>query len=94
VRREYFVYILASPSRTLYIGVTNNLERRMYEHKHKFFPGFTAKYGINRLMHIETFAHINDATAREKELKAWRRAKNIALIEAKKPRWFDLSADW
>jgi putative endonuclease len=94
VRREYFVYVAASPSRTIYIGVTNDLERRMQEHKQKLVPGFTSKYGVNRLVHAETFAHIGDAIAREKELKAWRWEKKLALIGAGNPRWFDLSADW
>lgn len=92
--REYYVYILASPSRTLYIGVTNDLERRMHEHKRKRYPGFTARYGVDRLVHAETFAHIHDAIGREKELKAWRRAKKVALVEENNPRWVDLSRDW
>lgn len=92
--REYFVYIAASPSRTIYIGVTNNLERRMYEHKHRIFKGVTAKYGVDRLVHTEGFAHIDDAFAREKELKGWRRDRKIALIEAENPKWRDLSHDW
>ncbi|HEV2127437.1 MAG TPA: GIY-YIG nuclease family protein [Thermomicrobiales bacterium] len=92
--REYFVYIAASPSRTIYIGVTNNLERRMYEHKRKLFKGFTAKYGVDRLVHMEEFANIDDAIAREKELKGWRRARKVALIEEENPRWYDLSHSW
>ena len=75
--REYFVYIVASPSRTIYTGVTNSLERRMYEHKHKLFKGFTAKYGIDRLVYAETYADINDAIAREKEIKGWLREKKV-----------------
>jgi putative endonuclease len=92
--RDYFVYILASPSRTLYVGVTNNLERRVYEHKYKLVPGFTARYGITRLVHMETFAHIDDAIAREKEIKGWRREKKVRLIEQANAKWWDLSHGW
>ena len=92
--RQYFVYIVASSSRTIYIGVTNNLERRLYEHKHKLFKGFTAKYGVDRLVFMEDFSSVYDAIAREKELKGWRRARKIALIEAENPKWHDLSHDW
>ena len=60
--RQYFVYIVASPSRTIYTGVTNNLERRMWEHKTKAIPGFTARYGCDRLVHMEDYAHIDDGT--------------------------------
>ena len=92
--REYYVYILASPSRRLYVGVTNDLERRMYEHKAKLHPGFTRQYNITMLVHCESFGDIRDAIAREKEVKDWRREKKIALIEADNPQWRDLSHDW
>lgn len=92
--RDYFVYIVASPSWTIYIGVTNNLERRMYEHKQKLFPGFTKKYGADRLVFMEDFSSIHDAIAREKELKGWRRARKVELIEAENPKWRDLAHDW
>jgi len=85
---------VASKSRTLYTGVTNNLERRVYEHKHKLMPGFTAKYNITRLVHYEVTNDIRDAIAREKQIKGWLRAKKIALIEAENPNWRDLSEDW
>jgi putative endonuclease len=91
---QYYVYIMASKSRTLYTGVTNNLERRVYEHKHKLMPGFTAKYNITRLVHYEVTNDIRDAIAREKQIKGWLRAKKIALIEAENPNWRDLSEDW
>ncbi len=91
---QYCVYIMASKSRTLYTGVTNNLERRVYEHKHKLMPGFTAKYNITRLVHYEVTNDIRDAIAREKQIKGWLRAKKIALIEAENPNWRDLSEDW
>ena len=89
--KQYYVYIMCSNSGTLYIGVTNNIERRVYEHKQKLIPGFTAKYDVNRLVHVETFASIHDAIQREKELKKWRRSKKIALIEETNPKWEDLS---
>ncbi len=92
--REVFVYIAASPSRTLYVGVTSDLERRMYEHKRKLIPGFTSRYGVSRLVHSETFANVDDAIAREKEIKGWRREKKVRLIEMTNPRWRDLSQDW
>lgn len=92
--RDFFVYIPASPSRTLYVGVTGDLERRVYEHKLKLVPGFTAKYGVTRLIHMETYAKIDDAIAREKEIKGWRREKKLALIETQNPNWWDLSHGW
>lgn len=92
--RDFFVYIAASPARTLYVGFTNDLERRMYQHKHKLVAGFTEKYGATRLVHMEGFANVDDAIAREKELKGWRREKKIALIERQNPKWWDLSRGW
>lgn len=94
MNRDYFVYILASKGRTLYVGMTSNLERRVYEHKHKMMPGFTSKYNVDRLVHIEVFSDVNDAIRREKEIKAWARAKKIALIEVDNPTWRDLSVEW
>jgi putative endonuclease len=89
--REFFV---ASASRTLYIGVTNNLERRIWEHRIKVLGGFTAKYNIHRLVYVEVHPRIDDAIAREKQLKNWNRARKIALIERENPEWQDLSRDW
>jgi putative endonuclease len=91
---RYYVYILTNRSHTLYIGVTNDLERRVYQHKTKKFKGFTAKYNIDRLAYYETFRHIDDAIEREKELKGWRRIRKIELIESRNKYWNDLSADW
>jgi putative endonuclease len=91
---EYFVYILASHSRVLYIGVTNNLERRVYEHKTKRNPGFTSKYNVNYLVYYESYAYIEDAIFREKTLKGWLRKRKISLIEESNPQWSDLAADW
>lgn len=92
--RDFFVYIMASVRRTLYIGMSSNLERRVYEHKHDLTPGFTSSYRIGRLVHIEVFSDVRDAIAREKEIKRWSRAKQIALIERENPEWRDLSVGW
>jgi len=91
---SYFVYIMASLSRTLDIGVTNDLVRRVHEHKVKEVRGFTATYKINRLVWFEEFATPSDAIAREKQLKNWTREKKIQLIESVNPSWDDLSAGW
>ncbi len=87
----YSVYILASRSRTLYTGVTGNLDQRMLEHRQGLVPGFTTRYRIFRLVHLEHFGNINDAIARETEIKAWRREKKIRLIERDNPAWADLA---
>ncbi len=87
----YCVYILASRSRNLYVGVTNNLERRMIEHCQGLVPGFTTRYKIFRLVHFEEFGDIRDAIAREKEIKGWRREKKISLIKRRNPTWADLA---
>jgi len=92
--KTYFVYIMASKSRTLYTGVTNNLVRRVYEHKQKLIPGFTKKYNLTRLVYYETMPEVRAAITREKQIKGWRRAKKIALIESLNPHWQDLSANW
>ncbi len=92
--KQYYVYIMASVSRTLYTGVTNSLERRLYEHKEKTAPGFTSTYNINRLVYYEDFGDIRDAITREKQIKGWLRAKKIALIESVNPKWRDLSEEW
>ena len=90
-----YVYIMANASRTMYVGVTTNLERRVWEHKTRYLPeSFTAKYDITRLVHIEEYANLDDAIAREKALKGKSRAKKISLIEAENPRWNDLAWDW
>jgi putative endonuclease len=95
-RREYdfYVYVMASKWRTLYIGVTNDLERRAWQHKTKATPGFTATYGINQLVYFEHYEDIYEAIAREKQLKGWTRKKKVALIESMNPEWKDLAADW
>ncbi len=92
--KSYYVYIMTNKSGTLYTGVTNNLERRVYEHKHKLVPGFTSKYNITKLVYFEEGNDVNAALAREKQIKGWLRAKKIALIESVNPEWKDLSLDW
>ena len=91
--KTYYVYILTNNTRTLYIGVTNDLPRRISEHKQKLIPGFTKRYNIDTLVYYETFNHPNDAIAREKQLKRWRREKKIALIEKENPHCQNLLAD-
>jgi putative endonuclease len=89
--RTYYVYMLASRiGGTLYIGVTNNLARRVYQHKSKAVPGFTEKYGVARFVYYEVFDSIEAAITREKQLKKWNRAWKIRLIEEKNPNWDDL----
>jgi putative endonuclease len=94
-RREYefFVYILSSRSRTLYIGVTENLRTRVLQHRDKKQGSFTARYNIDRLVYFERYQYIDNAIAREKELKDWNRARKIALIESINPTWEDLAAE-
>jgi putative endonuclease len=93
VKGIYFVYLLASRSRVLYVGVTNDLERRVFEHKHKLVRGFTAKYDVDRLLYFESTSNVLAAIAREKEIKGWRRSRKVALIESVNPSWQDLSSD-
>lgn len=91
---NYFVYIMSSLSRRLYVGVTNNLERRAFEHKKKLIPGFTAQYNMTRLVCYETYTQVRDAIGREKQIKGWLRAKKVQLIESINPTWQDLSEQW
>jgi putative endonuclease len=90
---NYYVYILASLSRTLYVGVTNDLRRRVYEHRHKLMGGFTARYNVDRLVHFEHTADVNAAIAREKEIKKWSRKKKAALVESANAAWADLAEE-
>ena len=91
--RQYYIYIMASRSRTLYVGVTNDLERRVYEHRAGHCT-FTSKYRIHRLVYFEVTENSMAAIAREKQIKAWRREKRITLISDSNPAWDDLAADW
>ena len=89
----YYIYILSSITRVLYIGITNNLERRLNEHRYSTNEtSFAAKYRCNRLVHFEEYSRAADAIAREKELKGWRRSKKVALIETFNPEWKDLAS--
>ena len=92
---SYFVYIVASRSRNLYTGVTNDLERRLLEHKRGLVPGFTKRYRISRLVYYETFGDIfgdiKSAITRKKEVKHWNRQKRLALIASQNPTWKDLA---
>jgi putative endonuclease len=92
--RCYYTYIVASRTHVLYIGVTGSIEKRMAEHKAKATQGFTAKYNCNRLVWFERYDSPGAAIAREKELKGWRRARKLALIERTNPTWIDLSENW
>jgi putative endonuclease len=90
----YFVYIMTNCSKTLYIGVTNNLMRRVREHKTRIGSGFTAKYKLDRLVYFERFQDVHNAIEREKRIKGWLRIKKIALIVSLNPAWRDLSEEW
>ena len=90
--RTFYVYILASRSRVLYVGVTNNLARRVNEHRHGSLPSFTARYRVTRLVYFEEFADIRDAIAREKVIKGWVRTRKTRLIDSRNPTWEDLSS--
>lgn len=92
--KQYYVYIMTNYSKTLYTGVTNDLIRRVYEHKNKMVEGFTKKYNITKLVYFEETGDVEAAIAREKRIKGWLRSKKIALIESANPKWKDLSAEW
>lgn len=91
---NFYVYIMATNSGTLYIGVTNSLERRILEHKHNLVPGFTSRYSCHKLVYFEHYTEIETAIAREKQLKRWRRDKKELLIKRMNPPWQDLSLNW
>ena len=91
----YFVYILSNwNNNVLYIGVTSNLERRLYEHRNHLADGFTDKYNVTKLVYYEHTSDVRSAISREKQLKGWTRAKKIALISSSNPGWIDLSLQW
>jgi len=92
--KRYYVYIMASHSLTLYTGVTGDLYHRALQHKGGEIEGFTKKYHITRLVYYETFKYVNNAIAREKQIKAWTRAKRLALIKSTNPAWQDLAEGW
>ena len=93
--RQYFLYILASKRNgTLYVGVTSDLERRVYEHRHTLVEGFTKKYGVTMLVYYEQTSDVNAAIVREKRVKKWNRAWKLKLIESVNPEWKDLADEW
>jgi putative endonuclease len=92
--RTYFVYMIASRSRVLYIGMTDNLRHRVWEHKHDLIDGFTKTYKCHRLVLFESFDEVAKAIDREKQLKRWNRVKKGWLISLKNPTWEDLAGDW
>ena len=94
MNKTFYTYILASRSRVLYTGVTNDLARRVYEHKKKLVQGFTSKYNVNQLVYYEEYNHPEEAILREKQIKGWLRIKKIKLIEDMNPGWKDLSEGW
>ena len=91
--RQYYVYIVTNNSKTLYTGVTNNLTRRIYEHKNKLVEGFTKKYNLSKLVYYEISEDVRSAIGREKQIKGWLRSKKINLIESINPEWKDLSLE-
>src|SRR4051812_49683592 len=91
--KTYCVYIMAGASGVIYIGVTNDIERRVVEHKSKSVPGFSARYNLTKLVYFEMFGDVRAAISREKELKGWVRRRKVALIESMNPQWGDLSPD-
>jgi putative endonuclease len=93
-QQQFYVYIMTNRSGTLYTGMTNELKRRVCQHKQKSVEGFSKKYNIDRLLYFETFGDIHSAIAAEKTIKGWLRKKKIALISQTNPHWDDLSTDW
>ena len=94
VMKQFYVYILTNKSRTLYVGVTNDLQGRVFVHKNKINEGFTKKYNIAKLVYYEEFSDSYSAIVREKQIKGWLRKKKIALIESMNPEWTDLAEGW
>lgn len=91
---DYWVYIMASPSGTLYTGMTGDLEGRVWQHKTGATGGFTKRYGCTKLVYFESTGDVHEAIGREEQVKAWTRAKREAPIRGMNPAWLDLSADW
>jgi putative endonuclease len=92
--KQYYVYILANKGRMLYTGITNDLERRVWEHKNHLAAAYTKRYGISRLVYFESTTDVLSAINREKQIKGWLRKKKITLIESINPDWQDLSEGW
>lgn len=89
-----YVYIMGSVTGTLYVGVTSNLEHRVWQHKNHVHEGFTTRYNVTRLLYIEEYSRVDDAIAREKQIKGWARAKKLEIIGERNPRWNDLAWNW
>ena len=93
--KNYYVYLLTNwNDKVMYVGMTNNLERRVYQHKHKLIKGFTSKYNVHKLVYFEHFGDVQAAIAREKQIKKWRREKKNNLVIESNPEWKDLSLEW
>lgn len=92
--KQYYVYIMTNRSRTLYVGMTNNIKQRVHQHKNKLVDGFTERYNIDRLLYFESFGDVYSAIAREKTIKGWLREKKIELINSHNPEWQDISLKW
>lgn len=90
----YFVYIVASKSRIIYVGLTNDLRRRVFQHRQGWYDGFTKKYRVNRLVYFESTTDRKRAEYRERHLKGWTRERKLALIEQANPFWTDLAEEW
>lgn len=94
MRKRFWVYIMASRSKCLYVGVTSNLERRVHQHKTRYFRGHTSRYNIRHLVYYEEVPDVRSAMTRERQVKKWRRSKRVALIRGMNPGWRDLSRGW
>jgi len=94
LQKGYFVYIMSSQRRVLYVGISSNLPLRVWQHRTGALEGFTSKYNVTQLVYYECFQNVRDAIHREKEIKGWIRQKKIALIESVNPKWKDFSARW
>ncbi|MGA7733542.1 MAG: GIY-YIG nuclease family protein [Chloroflexia bacterium] len=92
--KEYWVYIMANENRTIYVGMTNNLEKRVYQHKEGSVEGFTSRYKLTKLVYYASTNDVREAIAREKQIKGWTRIKKVTLIEEMNPYWEDLSLSW
>jgi len=94
IMKKYYMYMMASNTGTLYVGVTGDLEGRVWDHKNDVLEGFTKKYQCHKLLYFEEYTSIDDAIAREKQLKGWSRVKKESLIRKFNPRWNDLTKEW
>ena len=92
--KQFYVYIMTNHHGTLYTGMTNDLTRRVYEHRHKLADGFTSRYNVSKLVYYELAATAESAKTREKQIKGWLRRKKVALIESVNPSWVDLASEW